>query len=148
MDCNAVNPGMTVRVVRLEGTEGMLIHNRHLACRKVGVVGIVKGYVPGHGGDVWFVAHEGSDDVGAYMFTEMEPEGHAAQCVQAIEAIGGSPETVAELVTALKAAEPVLRGFLELRRRGYLGIDDAPLATMAREALGSLNVLARIDGGA
>lgn len=102
MDCNAVQPGVTVRVVRLESTEGYLIASRHIECRRAGTVGTVKRYVPGHGGDVWFVAHEGSDDIGAYMFTELEPEGHPARCVEAVEAVGGDPETVQELVGELR----------------------------------------------
>lgn len=31
------------------------------------------GYVPGHGGAVWFVLHD-DGTIGAYSFTEMEPQ--------------------------------------------------------------------------
>src|SRR5579863_6834621 len=56
-------------------TTGMLIAERHLKVRAVGIHGTVVNVVPGHGGDVWFVEHDDSKDVGAYNFAEMEPEG-------------------------------------------------------------------------
>lgn len=74
MDCNAIQPGLRVKVKKLEGTKGFLINSKHLAVRRKGVRGTVKNWVPGHGGDVWFVQHDNSDDVGAYCFTELEPE--------------------------------------------------------------------------
>ena len=72
MDCNDVKIGMKVRISKLGETTGMLIKPRHLECRKLEVTGTVKGYVPGHGGDVWWVQHDNSEDVGAYCFDEME----------------------------------------------------------------------------
>lgn len=73
MDCNAVKVGLKVKTTKLGETTGMMIASKHLDCRAEGRVGEVKGYVPGHGGDVWFVAHDNSNEVGAYVFTEMEP---------------------------------------------------------------------------
>lgn len=68
-----IETGMKVKTVtKLENTRGMLLNPRHLECRKAGITGTVKGCVPGHGGDVWWVAHEGCDDVGAYCYTELE----------------------------------------------------------------------------
>lgn len=29
-------------------------------------------YVAGHGGDVWFVKHDGTDEVGAYALSELD----------------------------------------------------------------------------
>lgn len=72
MDCNQITENLRVRVTELDSTNGMQIHERHLACRKAGVTGLVRGCVPGHGGDVWFVQHEGSDDIGAYCYNEFE----------------------------------------------------------------------------
>ncbi len=73
MDCNAVKPGIRVKTTKLGDTMGMTIALKHLSVRAEGVTGTVKSYVPGHGGDVWFVQHDGSNDVGAYVFDEMEP---------------------------------------------------------------------------
>ncbi len=72
MDCNDVKQGLKVKVAKLDTTDGMMIAPHHLSCRSQGVTGTVKGYVPGHGGDVWFVEHDDSDDVGAYCFNELE----------------------------------------------------------------------------
>lgn len=72
IDCNDIRVGMRVRITHLEPTTGMFIADRFLAARKSGVIGEVLGYVPGHGGDVWWVKHDGSEDVGAYCFTETE----------------------------------------------------------------------------
>lgn len=73
MDCNAVREGMRVRTTKLGDTLGMMIHAKHILVRRAGVIGVVRSYVPGHGGDVWFVQHENSDEVGAYVFDEIEP---------------------------------------------------------------------------
>jgi len=73
MDCNSIKPGLRVSITRLETTTGILVKPNHLEVRRVGAVGAVMSYVPGHGGDVWWVQHDGTDEVGAYMFTEFEP---------------------------------------------------------------------------
>ena len=72
MDCNDVKPNLRVRTTELGETKGMMVVQRHLQCRKEGVAGVVLNAIPGHGGDVWFVQHEGSEDVGAYVFDELE----------------------------------------------------------------------------
>lgn len=73
MNCNDVKPGLRIRTTKLGDTKGMLIAHRHLDVRKEGVIGYARSYVPGHGGDVWFVEHEDSGAIGAYVFNEMEP---------------------------------------------------------------------------
>ncbi len=65
---------LRVKVLRLGDTEGMLIGKKYLDVRKVGAVGVVEGWVPGHGGDVWWVRHE-DGTVGAYIYTELTIEG-------------------------------------------------------------------------
>lgn len=70
---NEVKIGLRVRVATLGSTTGMLIKPKHLTVRQEGKVGTVLGWVSGHGGDVWWVKHDGSDDIGAYGFPEMEP---------------------------------------------------------------------------
>ena len=68
-----VKPDLRVKTTKLGDTKGMTISPKHLNVRREGVVGTVKSYVPGHGGDVWFVQHDSGDEVGAYVFNEMEP---------------------------------------------------------------------------
>lgn len=62
-----------VEIVKIGSTAGMLIVDKHLNVRREGVSGIVKGYVPGHGGDVWWVWHGDSSEVGAYTIDAMAP---------------------------------------------------------------------------
>lgn len=62
-----IQTGDRVRVVKLDSTTGMLIADRHLQARRVGATGIVRNYVPGHGGDVWFVEHD-DGSIGAYLY--------------------------------------------------------------------------------
>lgn len=61
-----------MKVVKLGDTRGMLIKPKHLDVRKVGITGVITGYVPGHGSDVWRIGHNGREDVGAYVFDEFE----------------------------------------------------------------------------
>lgn len=63
--------GIRVRVVSLGSTTGMLIKQIYLDARKVGIEGTYKGWVPGHGGDVWWIVHA-DQSVAAYMTTELE----------------------------------------------------------------------------
>lgn len=57
-------PGMKVLTqCTPENTSGMLISQQFLDNRKNGVIGTIYGYVPGHGGDVWYVVHEGTPTV-------------------------------------------------------------------------------------
>ena len=72
MNVNDVKPGLKVVTTKLGDTRGMMIAAKYLSVRKEGVAGEVLQYVPGHGGDVWFVRHDGGEDIGAYVFTEME----------------------------------------------------------------------------
>ncbi len=72
MNLNNVKVGLQVKVVKLGDTKGMLIKPQHLDVRQVGITGTITGYVPGHGGDVWWVKHDESDNVGAYVFDEFE----------------------------------------------------------------------------
>ncbi len=73
MNLDAVKSGIRVKTTALGDTKGMLIKEKHLEVRREGLTGTVKSYVPGHGGDVWFVQHDNSEEVGAYCFTEFEP---------------------------------------------------------------------------
>lgn len=71
MKANDATTGKKVRVTKLGRTTGMLIHQRHLTVRAIGVLGTIDGFVPGHGGDVLWVTHE-DGQIGAYTFEELE----------------------------------------------------------------------------
>lgn len=73
MQDSDVKQGMWIKTTKLGDSKGMTIAYKHLSVRQEGVEGTVLGWVPGHGGDVWFVQHRDSQDVGAYVFTEFEP---------------------------------------------------------------------------
>lgn len=69
-DVNEIKQGLKVRVVSDDGTKGMLIAEKHLSIREVGKEGTVLNWVPGHGGDVWFVQQD--NGIAAYCYTELE----------------------------------------------------------------------------
>lgn len=58
----------------LDDTTGMLISPNNLKFRKSNKIGEIIGYVPGHGGDVYWVQHGGDTFPAAYCFTEFEIE--------------------------------------------------------------------------
>jgi len=62
--------GEKVKVVKLDSVSGFLISPKHLRIRKKGKIGIIRGWVPGHGGDVWWV--EQDNGVAAYSTSEFE----------------------------------------------------------------------------
>ena len=72
MNIEDIKVGMRVKTTRLHSTRGMIVKEHHLKVRKAGLEGTVKGYVPGHGGDVWWVEHN-DGSVGAYCFNEFRP---------------------------------------------------------------------------
>jgi hypothetical protein len=73
MNLNSVKPGLSVKTsFNLGSTRGMLIAQKHLDARKPNAEGVIKGWVPGHGGDVWWVEHK-DGSVGAYSFDEFNP---------------------------------------------------------------------------
>ena len=72
MNLDDVKPGIHVKVVKLGDTSAMTIHQKHLRVRRVGITGTVTGFVVGHGMEVCWVKHDGSDQVGAYVFNEFE----------------------------------------------------------------------------
>ena len=68
--------GTVVRTSQLDGTAGFLVKPKHLAARQPDTLGVIVGIVGGHGGDVYWVQHEGADLPGAYLFTEFELSDH------------------------------------------------------------------------
>jgi hypothetical protein len=72
LEVQGMKIGMKVKVTHLETTDGMLISEKHLLPRKADSVGEVLGWVPGHGGDIWWVKHDVTGEICAYSFTELE----------------------------------------------------------------------------
>ena len=72
MELNKVRVGLRVKTMKLGSTKGFFITQRHLDVRKSRITGTVTGWVPGHGGDIWWVKHD-DGTVGAYGFDEFEP---------------------------------------------------------------------------
>lgn len=64
--------GLRVKITKDEDTGGLFINPKYLDNRSVGKTGKVLGYVPGHGGDVWWVEHDGESGVAAYCYNEFE----------------------------------------------------------------------------
>lgn len=54
---------------KLSSTDGMLIAQKYLDQRQANAMGTLKSYVPGHGGDVWFVEHI-NGEIAAYAVNE------------------------------------------------------------------------------
>ena len=75
MNCDEVKPKMLVKITKLGETIGYNVTSKHIDCRQVGLTGVVEGYVPGHGGDVWWVSHRDPGhigEIGVYAFDEFE----------------------------------------------------------------------------
>lgn len=53
---------------------GMLVKPQHLDARRPSTVGTIGGWVPGHGGDVYWVEHDtvAGKPIAVYCFTEFE----------------------------------------------------------------------------
>lgn len=51
---------------------GFRVGERHLRARRPNAPGTVKGHVPGHGGDVYWVQHDGEAVAAAYCWDEFE----------------------------------------------------------------------------
>lgn len=75
VNANDVKIGMLVRVGDLGLTSGFRVMGYYLTPRKKGVVGIVRGMeLVGHEGEMWYVQHQGVEDIGVYSHTELSPE--------------------------------------------------------------------------
>jgi len=64
--------GVSVKAkLHLGNTRGMAVADKFLLGRRAGEEGIVEGYFPSLGGDVWAVKHE-EGVIGAYCFNELD----------------------------------------------------------------------------
>jgi hypothetical protein len=75
MDCPRyiLEVGTVVRTHETLGdTRGFSVSPQNKAQRQANAVGVIGGYVPGHGGDVYWVHHGPDMPPGAYCFNEFE----------------------------------------------------------------------------
>ncbi len=56
----------------LSSTAGINVKHQHLSARKPKTPGIIRGWVAGCGGDVYWVQHEGEEIAAVYGFTEFQ----------------------------------------------------------------------------
>jgi hypothetical protein len=69
---NQMREGINVRThARLRDTRGFMIAERHLLARRTDAAGTVLSWVPGHGGDVWWVRHN-DGEVAPYCNDEVD----------------------------------------------------------------------------
>jgi len=66
------NPGDRAVVVRLGSEAGLLVEESALRSRQMGAIGTVLSWIPGHGGDAWWLRHD-DGGVGAYLVNEIGP---------------------------------------------------------------------------
>jgi len=67
---NGTKVRISEQITPIDDCGGFLVHQRHLIARKPGAVGEYIGWVPGAGGDLWWIKHD-DDSIGAYSFTEV-----------------------------------------------------------------------------
>ena len=71
MDLDKVQVGLRIKTNAVLGkTTGMIVAARHLRARRPSTEGVIDDFVPGHGGDVWFIRH--GSEFGAYCYNEFE----------------------------------------------------------------------------
>lgn len=63
--------GQVVVTLPRDDTRGFIVAEENMSVRKAGI-GRVLSFVPGHGGDVWFVEHP-DRSIGAYSTKEFAP---------------------------------------------------------------------------
>jgi len=74
MDLAKIVEGMSIRTHdRLGTTAGMIVHHSYLDARRAGQKGKLLTWVPGHGGDVWLIEHEGGQQA-VYAYTEFSAD--------------------------------------------------------------------------
>lgn len=59
------------RILQKEKCGGFFVKQHHIDCREPKIKGEYVGCVLGAGGDVWWIQHEGTGEIGAYLFDEV-----------------------------------------------------------------------------
>ena len=70
MEKYEVKNGKRVRIVKLGDMKDTNVEPENWHAIKLGETGKIIGHVPGSGGEIWLVKHDGSEQVGAYRFDE------------------------------------------------------------------------------
>jgi hypothetical protein len=87
MNLNDVKPGLEIKTIfNLESTAGILVKPEYLQARKPDAEGTIKGWVGGHGGDVWWVEHK-DGSIGAYCYSEFQPNLSATSVAEPVTAM-------------------------------------------------------------
>jgi hypothetical protein len=82
-------PGMKVRIkCQPDDTRGFLIVKDLLQNRKAEVIGTIYDFVDGHGGDVWYVVHDGTAIINVNGVDEWERSGIAPYSVSEMSEVG------------------------------------------------------------
>lgn len=69
----ALAPGTAIITHKtLDSIAGLLVAHSYLSARKGSTRGVIKGFVPGHGGDIYFVSHDDDATMAVYGWHEME----------------------------------------------------------------------------
>lgn len=69
----------------LGSTGGMLIAEKHLRARRPNALATIGGWVPGHGGDVYWAYHDQDPIAACYCFTEFELEVDMPQLSEVVD---------------------------------------------------------------
>jgi hypothetical protein len=69
-DVSKMKKGMNCLVTKPGTTKGMIVKQEYIDRREVGKEVVVLDYVPGHGGDVWFVKQD--NGIAVYTFSELD----------------------------------------------------------------------------
>ncbi len=93
--------------IALHPTTGLMVKPKYLEARRPSTAGIIQGFVPGHGGDIYWVEHE-DESIAVYGWMEFElvddedVEEYKSSRTRAIEALQGivtddDPESMARI---------------------------------------------------
>ena len=59
------------KIIESERCKGFLVKDKHIVCRRPNQNGTYRGWVPGAGGDLWWIEHQ-DGTIGAYMYNEIQ----------------------------------------------------------------------------
>ncbi len=59
------------KIMESKETGGFLVKDKYIISRRPNQEGIYRGWVPGAGGDLWWIEHQ-DGTIGAYMYNELQ----------------------------------------------------------------------------